>query len=111
MTDAGSVLALVKDAATLTHEAHFCTLARKMGYREEVPAQVGDIQDVLWDGLFMMIASIYVDKDLPVAHCRDAAVISQNNLNGFREGGEGFEPMAVRAHDSRSSGIDKPCGC
>ena len=110
MTNAGSVFVLVKNAATLAYEAHFCISARKVGYEEEVPAQVRDVQDVLEDGLLMAIASVHVDKDLPMACCRDAAVISQNDLNGFREGGEGFEPMVVRAHDSRSSRIDKPCG-
>ena len=43
MTDAGSVFVLVKNAATLTHEAHFCTSVCKVRYGEEVPAQVGDV--------------------------------------------------------------------
>ena len=111
MTDAGSVFALVKNVATLAHEAHFCTLVHKVGYGEEVPTQVGDVQDILEDGLLVVIASVHADKDLPMARCRDAAVISQNDLNRFREGSEEFEPMVVRAHDLRSSGIDKQCGC
>ena len=68
---------------------------------QQVSTHTRHIEHVLKHHTFSLVASVHVDDDATLTGHGDGSVVTQDDINGFLEGGE-----VVGVHDSRCTGID-----
>jgi hypothetical protein len=98
LTFADNVFGLVEYLAALPSESDVGAAAREVGNGQQVPVQLGDVEDVLQDYVAPLISGTHPNVYASLADALDGAVIAQDDRDVPGKARKLLEPISVGAH-------------
>jgi hypothetical protein len=108
LTFADNVFSCVEYLAALPSKSDVGTAAHEVGNGQQVPVQLGDVEDILQDYVAPLVSGVHLNVYASLTDALDGAVIAQDNGDVPGKARKLLEPISVGAHGAWCTRVHYP---